>query len=161
MKVLLVSDVEGFGWLGDVVEVNTGFARNYLLPQGLAKVPTEGNLKSIAKEKAAHAEVRLKSRERLEVLAAAVEGKEAVVAAKANEQGHLFGSVGADEIASNLREQGFEVSDKNVKLPESIKEVGTSQVRLKFAEELTATVSVVIVAQQKDESEPGDQDNQI
>jgi len=74
-----------------------------------------------------------------------VEGAEAVVAAKANEQGVLFGSVSAGQIAQNLRQLGFEIADEFVALGEHIKQVGTSQVTLKFAEDLTATVSVVVV----------------
>jgi large subunit ribosomal protein L9 len=145
MKVLLCEDVKSLGWLGDVVEVNAGYARNYLLPQGIAKPATEGNLRAIAKEKVARAEERKFEKELLEKVAIAVEGAEAVVAAKANEQGVLFGSVGSSQIAQNLREHGFEVADEFVALGEHIKQVGTSQVTLKFADELTATVSVVVV----------------
>ena len=145
MKILLCEDVSGLGWLGDVVEVKTGYARNYLLPQGLAKPAIEGNLRAIAKEKARRAEQRITERQRLEGAAAAVEAAEAVVAAKANEQGVLFGSVGAAEIAANLRQLGFEVADEVVQLPEHIKNVGTHSVTLKFADDLTATVSVVVV----------------
>jgi large subunit ribosomal protein L9 len=148
MKVLLCQDVNKLGWFGDVIEVSEGYARNYLLPKGLAVAPTEANLKSMAKEKAKQAEKRILSQKRLEAAAKAVDGKEAVIASKANEQGHLFGSVGEHEIATNLREQGFEVADEVVQLPEHIKQVGTSQVTLKFAEGLTAAVNVVVVAQQ-------------
>jgi large subunit ribosomal protein L9 len=153
MKVLLCEDVAVLGWLGDVVQVSAGYARNYLLPQGLAIVPTEANLKALAKEKAKRAEQRKVAVQRLEEVAAAVEGAEAVVAAKANEQGVLFGSVGSRDIAVNLREQGFEVADNVVKLPEHIKQVGTHSVSLKFTEDLTATVSVVVVAKQDEEPE--------
>jgi large subunit ribosomal protein L9 len=153
MKVLLCQDVKSLGWLGDVVEVTTGYARNYLLPQGLAKPATEGNLRAIAKEKVRHAEQRITERQRLEGAAAAVEGAEAVVAAKANEQGVLFGSVGAGEIAANLRQLGFEVADEVVHLPEHIKNVGTHAVALKFADDLTSTVSVVVVPEGGDVAE--------
>jgi large subunit ribosomal protein L9 len=156
MRVLLCEDVAALGWLGDVVEVRTGYARNYLLPQGLAIVPTEANLKALAKERAKRAEQREVAEERLAEVAAAVEGAEAVVAAKANEQGVLFGSVGPREIAANLREQGFEVADDVVKLPEHIKQVGTHSVSLKFGTDLTATVSVVVVAKQDEESKAGE-----
>ena len=147
MKVLLCQDVKSLGWLGDVVEVSAGYARNYLLPQGLAKPATEGNLRAIAKEKARRAEQRISQRKRLEEAAAAVEGAEAVVSARANEQGVLFGSVGAAEIAANLRQLGFEVADEVVQLPEHIKNVGTHTVTLKFADDLTAQVTVVVVAE--------------
>jgi large subunit ribosomal protein L9 len=147
MKVLLCEDIKKLGWLGDIVEVNTGYARNYLLPKGLAKVATEANIRVLAKAKSKRAEQRISERKRLEQAAAAVEGAEAVLASKANEQGVLFGSVGAEDIAANLREQGFEVADEIVQLEENIKHVGTHSVKLEFADDLTATVSVVVVAE--------------
>lgn len=165
MKVLLCEDVKELGWFGDVVEVSTGYARNYLLPQGLATVPTEANLRSMAKEAAKRAEQRKLEKEHLEEVAAAVEGAEAVVAAKANEQGVLFGSVGAMEIAENLRSQGFKIADEMVQLTEHIKQVGTHKVKLRFDKDLTATVNVVVVvesavgetAKPQEESKPNDQ----
>lgn len=150
MKVLLNVDIDKLGWLGDIVDVKDGYARNYLLPQGLAMVPSETNLRSIAAEKAKRAEQRQLDQRQLARAAEAVEGAEAVVAAKANEQGHLFGSVGERDIAENLRGQGFEVSDDMVQLPEHIKEVGTHAVTLKVAAELFATISVVVVSQDEE-----------
>ena len=149
MKVLLCEDVEKLGWLGDVVEVSVGYARNYLLPQGIGKVATEDGIRAIAEEKAKRAEQRLQKGKRLEDAAKAVEGAEAVVAAKANEQGHLFGSITERQIAANLREQGFEVADEIVQLPEHIKQVGTHAVTLKFADDVTVTVNVVVVPEQE------------
>ena len=148
MKVLLCEDIRRLGWLGDVVDVTEGYARNYLLPQGLAKVATDGNIRAIAKAKAERAEERLKERKRLEVAAEAVHGAEAVLAAKANEHGVLFGSITDRMIAANLREQGFMVADDIVRLPEHIKQVGAHSVTLRFADDVTATVNVVVVAEQ-------------
>ena len=152
MKVLLCEDIDRLGWLGDVVEVNNGYARNYLLPQGLAKVANEASIRAIAEEKARRAEQRKLDGKRLEEAVKAIEGAEAVVAAKANELGHLFGSVNERHIAANLREQGFEVRDEIVQLPEHIKDIGTHSVTLKFRDDLTATINVVVVPEQ-DESE--------
>jgi len=149
MKILLCEDIQKLGWLGDVVEVNIGYARNYLLPQGLAKVATEASIRAIAEEKAKRAEQRIHDGKRLEDASKAVEGAEAVVAAKANEQGHLFGSVTERQIAANLREQGFEVADEVVQLPEHIKQVGTHAVTLKFADNVTVIVNVVVVPEQE------------
>ncbi|MBL7189579.1 MAG: 50S ribosomal protein L9 [Phycisphaerae bacterium] len=157
MKILLCEDIDKLGWLGDVVEVAEGYARNYLLPQRLATQATEANIRSIAEKKAERTEQRKLDGKRLEAAMKAVEGAEAVVAAKANEQGHLFGSVTAREIAANLREQGFEIKDNIVQLPEHIKEVGTHTVTLRFSEELTTTVNVVVVAEQ-DATEAEDED---
>lgn len=155
MKVLLCEDIKKLGWLGDIVEVNTGYARNYLLPQGLAKVATQDNIRALAKEKAKRAEQRLRERKRIEKAVEAVNGAEAVLQARANEQGILFGSVTETMIGANLREQGFEVADEIVKLPEHIKQVGTHSVTLRFADDLTATVKVVVVAEQTEE-QPGE-----
>jgi len=167
IKVLLVNDVERLGFFGDVVEVAGGYARNYLLPQGMAIIPTEANLKSLEEEKQKRAEQRKGESKQLEEAAAALEGAEAVVAATTNELGHLFGSVGPSEIAVNLREQGlladkpsedkahlivFEdgrlrVADDVIKLEERIKQVGTTQAKVKFTDELVTTIKVVVVSE--------------
>lgn len=167
MKVLLCEDVKKLGWLGDIVDVPEGYARNYLLPQRLAKVATEGNVKSIAQEKTKRSEQRLQERRRLEKAAQAVNGAEAVVAAKANEQGVLFGSISESMIAANLRAQSFEVADEIVKLSEHIKQLGTHEVTLKFADDVTATIRVVVVPEQVEgqgeaapaEAKPQDQED--
>jgi len=154
MKILLCEDIDKLGWLGDVVEVSEGYARNYLIPQRLGKPATEGAIRAIAEEKARRSEQRKLEGKRLEKAAEAVNGAEAVVAAKANELGHLFGSVTAHHIAANLRSQGFEIKDEVVHLPEHIKQVGTHAVTLKFGKDVTATVNVVVVPeQQPDEGE--------
>jgi len=154
MKVLLCEDVKKLGWLGDIIDVSEGYARNCLLPQGLAKVATDANVRSIAKEKGRRAEQRVRERKRLEEAARAVQGAEAVIAARANEQGGLFGSITGRSIAANLRGQGFEVADDIVQLPEHIKQVGTYDITLKFDDDITATVKVVIVPEQTTTAEP-------
>lgn len=147
MKVLLCEDVKKLGYLGEIVEVNDGYARNFLLPQNKAVVPTEANIKSLAEAKARNAEKRKLAIEKLEQVAEAVGGAEVVLAAKANEQGHLFGSVNEHDIADNLRKQGFEISDNMVHLAEHIKQVGTHEVTLRISPELTAGINVVVVSE--------------
>ena len=149
MKLLLCNDVEKLGWLGDIVEVKDGYARNYLIPQGLATVPTAGNIKALADEKARRAEARQLVREQKERLVASVQGAEVVLAAKANEQGHLFGSVTEHDIADNLRKQGFDVADDMVKMSGQIKDLGVSEVTVRAATDLLATVRVMVVSQEQ------------
>jgi large subunit ribosomal protein L9 len=150
MKVLLTSDVKKLGWLGDVVDVAEGYARNYLLPQGLAKAATDTNIKQIAKQKAQRTEQRRLERERFGKAARAVDGAEAVIAAAANEQGHLFGSVFKHEIAENLRSQGFEIPDDVVSIEQHIKQVGTYKINLWFDNDITAVVNLVVVPEGAD-----------
>jgi len=147
MKILLCEDVEKLGYLGDVIEVNDGYARNFLLPQRKAVVPSEANIKALAEAKAKRAEDRKLAQEQLGRVAEEVSGAEVVLAAKANEQGHLFGSVGEHDIADNLRKQGFEISDDMVQLSEHIKQIGTHEVSLKVATGLTAKINVVVVSE--------------
>ena len=147
MKVLLCQDIEKLGWLGDILEVKDGYARNYLLPLELAKVPSEGNIKALAEEKAKRGEQRKLAFEQKQKAIQLVEGAEVVLAAKANVQGHLFGSVSRKDIAENLRGQGFDVSDDMVDLGEHIKEVGEHEVTIKAAADLIAAIKVVVVAE--------------
>jgi len=149
MKILLCEDVENLGFLGDVVEVNAGYARNYLLPQQIAIAPSEANIKSLSEAKAKRAEERKLARKQLARAAEVVEGAEVVLAAKANELGHLFGSVTRRDIAANLRDQGFEIADEMVQLSEHIKQVGTHEVTLKITPDLTANISVIVVSEDK------------
>ncbi len=116
----------------------------------MATVATEGNIRSLAKEKGKRAVQRIAESKRLEKAAEAVKGAEAVLAAKANEQGHLFGSVTEKHIAANLRDQGFEVADSVIKLPEHIKQVGTHEVILRYSDDIKVPVSVVVVAESED-----------
>jgi len=147
MKILLCEDIEKLGWYGDIVEVSEGYARNYLLPQRIAMVPTEQKIKAMAEEKAKRTEQRKFDDERLQKAVQKVDGAEAVIAAKVNEQGHLFGSITESQIAENLRLQGFEVADKAVHLDGHIKELGQYTVELKFAANVTAKVKVTVVAE--------------
>ena len=147
MKVLLTEDVEKLGWLGDIVLVKDGYARNYLLPQGLATVPTEKNISALAEEKARRAEERRKILELKEKLAQEVDGAEVTLTARANEQGHLFGSITEHHIAEVLREQGHAVVDDMIQLDSHIKEVGTREVIVKTAPEFQAVIQVTVASE--------------
>jgi large subunit ribosomal protein L9 len=120
-----------------------------LLPQGLATVPTDANIKALAEEKGRRAEARRLVREQKERLATAVQGAEVVLSAKANEQGHLFGSITEHDIADNLRKQGFDVADEMIKMSGHIKELGVSEVTVRAATDLLATVRVMVVSQEQ------------
>ena len=148
MKLLLIEDVEMLGWLGDIVNVKTGYARNYLVPQGLAVVPTKKSIESLAEEKASRAKTRQLEYEQKEQLSSSMEGAEVVLAAKANDLGHLFGSVAERDIAENLRQQGFSIQDAMVRMPDGhIKDLGTHDITIRITPDLKAVVRVVVVSQ--------------
>jgi large subunit ribosomal protein L9 len=154
MKVLLCEDVENLGWYGDVVSVKDGYARNYLLPQGLAVVPSESKIRAMAEEKGHRTEQRNLVREQLEKLAAAVNDASMEIMVTANELGHLFGSVTEHDIAEKLREKGFEIKDAMVRLSGGhIKELGTHDVDLKIAQDLRVTVHVRVMTEQQQQQQ--------
>jgi len=145
MKVLLHADIDRLGYFGDVVEVSDGYARNCLLPQGLAILPSEANLRAIQKEKAAQAEQRRLALEQLKKVADEVGGAVVVIPALANEQGHLFGSVSETDIAGVLQEKGFEVQAKHVRMAEHFRALGEYEVKLHFGQDVEAQVQVQVV----------------
>ena len=151
MKLLLHKDIPNLGYLGDVVEVADGYGRNYLLPQGLAVVPTEANVKAIQEERARKAEIRRLERENLVKVAEHINGAEVSIRARANDIGHLFGSVTEETIGSALREKGYEAQNKHIQLNEHIRQLGTQEVKLRFAEDLSATVTVHIIRPEDEE----------
>jgi large subunit ribosomal protein L9 len=154
MKVLLCEDVENLGWYGDVVSVKNGYARNYLLPQGVAIVPSDSKIRAMAEEKAHRAEQRNLVRAQLEKLAETVNDTSMEMMVTANELGHLFGSVTEHDIAEKLREKGFEIKDAMVRLSGGhIKELGTYDVGLKIAQDLRVTVHVRVMTEQQQQQQ--------
>lgn len=153
MKVMLQRNVPHLGAIGEVVEVKPGYARNYLFPQGLAVQPTDGNLRRIEAEKAAYLAKLAKQKAQIQARADLVDGKEVTITALANEEGHLYGSVGPAQIVEALAKEGMPVEEENVALDEPIHMLDKYEVNLKFGEGVTATINVwVVPARQETES---------
>ena len=145
MKVLLRTNIPKLGHVGEVVEVRPGYARNYLLPQLLAVEPTETNIKAIEVEKAAYLERAAQERAELDVKADALQGKEITLAARANEEGHLYGSIGPAQLAGALAEQQIFVDADNIRLDEPIRQLDKYDIEVRFAEDIKATIHVWVV----------------
>jgi large subunit ribosomal protein L9 len=144
MKVILVKDVPALGKAGSVVEVREGYARNYLLPRGLAREATEGQLRALEQERAARDRKLARERERAAQLAQALRGRAVRVRAKAGPGGRLFGAVTAQHVAEALRQMGFEVDRRQVELAEPIKSVGTYRVVVRLPHGQAAEVEVQV-----------------
>lgn len=145
MKVLLRKNVANVGQIGDLVNVKAGHARNYLLPQGLAYQPTAANIKQVEREREKYLAELAKRRAEIEARAALVNGKEVTISARANEEGHLYGSIGPAQIVAALAEQNCFVEADNIVLPEPIRKLDKYEVSLKFGEDVTAAISVWVV----------------
>src|SRR4051812_42655427 len=142
VKLLLKESIKNVGRVGDVVEVSPGYARNYLLPHDLAVHPTPGNVKKIEERRK---EIEKQERERREQQAALIktlEGVEVTLERRANEQGHLFGSVSATDIAKALQGQGYNIEPDDINLPGKLDRIEKYTVQVKFAEDLAVDIKV-------------------
>ncbi len=147
MKVILLKELKGKGGEGDVIDVAPGFANNYLLTQGIAVKATKGNLKQLEERKANIAkreETRLADAVALQEKLAAVTVK---VAAQVGEEGQLFGSVGATQVAEALAAAGFEIDKRRVELGKPIKVAGAHEVVVSIYRDIKATVNVLVGAE--------------
>jgi len=145
MKVLLRKNVSRLGEIGDVVEVKRGYARNYLLPQGLAVQPTKANIRSVEIAKQRYLEELARQRSELAAKAAVVDGRQLTIPARANEEGHLYGSIGPAQIVAALAEENVFIEPEHVAMEHPIRELGESDVPVRFAEGITATVHLSVV----------------
>ena len=145
MKIILKKEVAYLGEAGDVVEVKTGYARNYLVPQGFATVATPSALKQHEEtlRQRAHKEAKLVAD--AQAVAAKIEAVELKIAAKVGEAGKLYGAVTAAQVAEALAAAGVEVDKKNVTVPE-IKELGEFEAKVKCCKGVFANVKVNVVA---------------
>ena len=145
MKVLLRQDVAELGVIGDVVEVKTGYARNYLLPQNVAVQPSEANLKRVEQERRDREKQAKQRLETLKGVASRLAGASVTIKAKANELGHLFGSVNEAHIADALVAEGFKVSPEQIALAAPIRTLDKFRVPVRLADGVEAEVDVWVV----------------
>jgi large subunit ribosomal protein L9 len=147
VEVVLKENLEHLGSIGDVVKVRRGYARNYLLPRGLAVVASRGNVKQVEHEKAVQAQRVAKFRSEQEKVVNALAKVTVMVAKEAGEDGKLFGSVTSSDVLEGLKAKGVEVEidKKKLVMPEkTIKEVGSYEVGVKLPYGLVATIKLEV-----------------
>jgi large subunit ribosomal protein L9 len=147
MELLLKQNVEHLGRVGDVVVVKPGYARNFLLPRGIAVMVTKSNVAEIERARA-QALVEEQNRvQSLKDLAQRLAEASVTIEGRANAEGHLFGSVTGVNIAAALREKGMPVEDKQVRLAQPLKEIGVFDVPVHLHATVETTVKVWVVQQ--------------
>ena len=147
IEVILREDVSTLGRAGEMVRVKPGYARNYLLPQGLAYEATEGNKKRIAAETRARASRNDAERAEAERLAATIGAVRLSLTGKAGEEGKLFGSITSQDIADALAQQGHTVDKRRIELEHPIKTVGEHAVSIRLHPEVHAELRVAVTAE--------------
>jgi len=146
IKLLLTENVESLGIVGDVVNVKVGYARNYLLPFNYATTPSDELIASLA-ERRADAEKQVAAlRKQREEMIHKLDGQELTMDRACNDQGHLYGSVTQQDIATALQEVGFDVSPREVRLPGAIKRIDTFDILVKVDSDLEAHVKLWVAA---------------
>jgi large subunit ribosomal protein L9 len=153
MKLVLTEDVPHLGKQGDVVEVKPGYGRNYLLPNGLATIPTQHNLKLLERYKERVQQAREAKVADLKVLAEQIQRVPHVtIEANANEEGHLYGSVGAPEISKALKGKNLKVEPEMVRLEGAIKECALYEVDVNLGYDIATKVKVMVVPNKQAEA---------
>ena len=145
IQVVLRDDVDNLGKSGELVKVKAGYARNYLIPRGLAVSATQDNVARIEHEKKAAIARAGKLKKAAQDRAGTLDGATIEIKANAGESDKLFGSVGAKDIAEALAAKGFEVDRKKILLAEPIKDLGEHQLKVKLGYDVVATIKVVVV----------------
>ena len=145
MRIILLQNVEKLGKKYDIKEVADGYARNFLIPKGLAKPATKENLKWLESQKEIEVKKAEEELKKVEAVATNIDGQEIIIPVKIGEEGQLFESITSQKIYEKLKELGFEIKKSQIDLPEPIKELGEYPVKIKFEHNLEAEIKIIVV----------------
>ena len=146
MEIILKEDIAGLGYKNDIVKVKDGYGRNYLIPQGKAVIATESAKKVLAENERQRAHKLAKIKADAEALASKLNGVKVSISAKVNEDGTIFGGVGAAQVAEALAAKGFEIDRKAI-VAETVKQAGEYTATINLHKEVKAEVAFEVVAE--------------
>lgn len=144
MKLILLKDVKGQGKKGDVINASDGYARNFLIPKGLAEEATNNNMHILNKQKENERKKKLEETEAAQKLAEELRNKEIKIVAKAGDNGRLFGAITTKDIASELKKQYKVEVDKKKIVGDTIKLLGTYDMEIKLYPEISTKIKVIV-----------------
>lgn len=149
MQIILLEKVANLGSLGDVVKVRDGYARNFLIPQGMAKRATAANRAEFEARRAELERIQAEKLAEAQSVAEKLEGVSVQISRKAGVDGRLFGSVGNADVAEALGAKGFTVDKGAIRMPNGpIKQIGESQLEIALHSDVLATITVAVLAEQ-------------
>lgn len=146
-NVLLREDVENLGGRGEIVKVKSGYARNFLLPQGIATQATKGNIKQVEQERSVLLKKSATEKSTAEAQAEQMKDISLIFERKAGKDGTLFGSVTSMDIAEAINAKGYELDRRKIQLKDTIKETGDYTVHVKLHREVTVEIPVTVTAE--------------
>lgn len=144
MKIILLKDIKNIGKKWDIKRVPSGYARNFLIPQGLAKLATMNALKSLEEKKGEIESKAIQNLEKIEDLASSLDGYELIIKEKVGEYGKLYAALSASTIVKALKEKGYKISNNILKIKEPIKEIGEYTITLEFEHNLEAEIKIIV-----------------
>ncbi len=144
MKVILLQDIEKLGKKHEVKEVKNGYARNFLISQGLVKIATDKALEWLKIQKGAGEKKAEQALKTIQEIASTLDGQEVIISVKVGEDGQLFESISVQKIFEELKKMGFNVKKKQIDLVEPIKELGEFPVKIKFDHNLEPEITIVV-----------------
>jgi len=145
VQLLLIHNVEHLGKQGDIVEVKSGYAMNYLLPQGLATIASDHHKRMVEKHREKLRAMELEKLKSFRELADELATQSITIEANANDEGHLYGSVGPHEIVDALKQAGFSLAQDQIRLEGPLKELGLYTVKIHLHSEVDASLKVWVV----------------
>ncbi|TWU05114.1 50S ribosomal protein L9 [Stieleria varia] len=151
IQLLLIHNIEHLGKQGDIVEVKPGYALNYLLPHGMATIATDHHKRMVDKHREKLREMELEKLKSYQTLADELGKQSITIEANANDEGHLYGSVGPQEIVGALKEAGFSLANDQIRLDGPLKELGLYTVRVHLHSEVDASLKVWVVPTASDD----------
>jgi len=144
MKVILLKDVDKIGKKFEVKEVKSGYARNFLIPQGLAQPATKEAIIWLETQKEIEEKKAEDALKKFQEVASSIDDQEVIIQVKIGEEGQLFESINAQKIADKLKEAGFDIKKTQIELAEPIKDLGEYPVKIKFEHNLEAEIRVIL-----------------
>ncbi len=150
MRVILLKDVEKLGKKFEIKEVKDGYARNFLIPRGLAKPATKEAMKWLETQKEIEEKKAEEELKKIQEVASAVDDQEIIIPVEVGDQDQLFESITTQKIAEKLKEAGFEVKKNQIELSEPIKELGEFPVKIKFEHNLEAEIRVIVTKKEEE-----------
>ncbi|SNZ08710.1 LSU ribosomal protein L9P [Persephonella hydrogeniphila] len=145
MKVILAKDVEGWGTIGDIIEVKRGFARNYLIPKGLAYEATDSNVKMVQEILRQKARKLEREKQKALEIAEKLKGLEIEIKKPVGTTGKLYGSVTTADIAEVLKEKGIEIDKKKIMLRSPIRNIGAYNITIRLHPEVSEVIKVHVI----------------
>lgn len=144
MKVIFLKDVKGQGKKGEIKEVSEGYAQNFLIPRGLVRPATDGNVKTLENQTAAEAKRKEREKEEAVELGKKLEEMTVTLKAKAGEGGRLFGAITSKQVAEALEKAGVKIDKRKIEMHDPIRSLGVTQVPVKLHPEVKSTVKVQV-----------------